>query len=134
MGCCSSCIQYQKELKEQYKIYGKNTNWMSEYFPLLKDKSVFEMIIPGSHNSGTYNVSKSLKNECKCQNISINRQLDLGIRFLDFKYCRKGDKKNDVWICNRSARGMKFTIAMQEIKTFLFFHSKEFIIVRLNQD
>lgn len=134
MGCCLNCILYRIELNEQYKLYGKNPNWMTEYFPMLKHKKVFEMIVPGSHNSGMYHSSGILKSDCKCQNISIIKQLGLGVRFLDFKFCCKSESKRDVWISNRAIPSMRLNKAMLELNHFLVYHPKEFIIVRLNQD
>ena len=63
-----------------------NASWMKELNSVIGDTPLNELIVPGSHDSGTKNVSCPfwVNDMARCQNSTIAQQLDLGIRFLDF--------------------------------------------------
>jgi 1-phosphatidylinositol phosphodiesterase len=77
-------------------LYGSNLNWMGKYLPFLRDQKITELTVPGSHDSGTYKTTGALKELALSQNISIQQQLQLGIRYLDPRYASKGSGRKDV--------------------------------------
>ena len=93
-------------------IFQDLSNWMRDLPESKQSQSITELIIPGSHNSGTFELSKKLpvgpdESELvqklgnnpilgkltksiiyrwgKCQHCSIVDQLHLGIRYFDFR-------------------------------------------------
>ena len=86
------------------------SNWMADMMPAIGHLTLWELCLPGSHNTLTYDLScdkasgdslpnlgpleswplkdiamNEVRKLCKCQVIDIVEQLDAGIRFLDFR-------------------------------------------------
>ncbi|MCL1971505.1 MAG: phosphatidylinositol-specific phospholipase C, partial [Endomicrobia bacterium] len=70
---------------------GVNPNWMGKI--QNGALSLRELSIPGTHDSGTKNVS-NLSIGARCQNHDIFRQLNDGIRFFDIRLKKSGDMLN----------------------------------------
>lgn len=66
--------------------------WMS-FLP--KHMLLRDLIIPGTHAANTYDLNepKLLKSFVKCQKLGIMQQLEMGIRYLDFRFGIKTKKK-----------------------------------------
>ena len=89
-------------------------DWMGNLPPSVKCRPMCRLAIPGSHNSFTYSIDKdspvgpdhdrrlqNFANRCKwltrpfifrwavCQRLSVTGQLELGVRYLDFRLCRE---------------------------------------------
>ncbi|WP_237481364.1 phosphatidylinositol-specific phospholipase C [Lichenibacterium dinghuense] len=58
------------------------TDWMSS---IDKDTNVIDMSIPGTHDSGAYNITAFPSNWIKTQTLNLKQQLEAGIRFLDIR-------------------------------------------------
>ena len=119
MGCCYTCNLYNTECREQLALYGNNPNWMEIYAKKLKDKKIINLIVPGTHDSGTYRVFNVIKDVAKCQNFSIKRQLELGIRYLDIRYSAKSKKKR--WCMDLSWPKSEYKIRKWFTRSCLFF-------------
>lgn len=62
--------------------------WMSDHQPVLLDKMVHEIMIPGTHNSGAYdgsNLPPIIGNYALNQDKIVWTQLVFGIRYLDLR-------------------------------------------------
>ena len=93
------------------------SRWMEE----LPDDSDFSTILyPGTHDSGTYNLTPSNNDfswASKCQDLSIREQLAIGIRYVDIrvKYCNDpnmpppDDRLPGIW--NRRLQSVNFSDA-----------------------
>lgn len=63
-----------------------NPFWMAEIEPMIEDKSMNEIMLPGTHNAGSYQVGyvagtgARLNKYVICQDESIFNQLVYGIR------------------------------------------------------
>lgn len=108
-------------------------NWMNIYSSALAPLTIPELSIPGTHDSGTYDmpitVAKSLS---KTQSLSLYEQLIAGARALDLRVGYQSDKTGDeryvlvhgTWKSNTS-----LTEALQQVKLFIDKHPKEIVIL-----
>ena len=63
--------------------------WMKD----IDDSSyIGELSIPGTHDSGSYNIKNITTPFARCQNKSLEEQLNMGCRFLDIRLGYIGDK------------------------------------------
>ena len=78
-------------------IIAKNydANWMSLLNPNLK---LNEINIPGTHDSGTYNVAILKSEWAQTQNLNIKEQLELGIRYLDIRLALDDDDLTNIYL------------------------------------
>lgn len=63
--------------------------WMSH---IQDSKNLSEINIPGTHDSGTKFVSHNQKH-FRCQELSVEEQLKIGVRYLDIRCCAQNDGK-----------------------------------------
>ena len=125
---------------------------MRDLPPSIKAKSITEIAIPGSHNSGTYSLSKDMpvgSDQSKliqgigniptlgrffksilhlwgiCQHIDIEHQLQIGIRYFDFRV----GKVNGQFRIIHGLYGTKIGNILLEIGQFLAQHPEEIVIL-----
>ena len=128
---------------------------MKEIRPSLLHCQLYKLVIPGTHDSGTYGIKndnrytpskvwpskwcwwahtfwskEKIAGSCKAQGKSIGIQLSLGIRYIDLRLIRIGEKKFSTF------HGMKYGAnldeILDEIDAFIKGHKKEIIIIGLN--
>ena len=104
--------------------------WMEYYSDILKDLTLIEMTLPGTHNSGTYRpVAIYPASEIvRTQSISLRNQLDLGIRVLDL---RIGQNSAGDYIISHDKYRTQYSLsdALQEIVDFIDATGKEIVIL-----
>lgn len=114
-------------------------NWMSEYGSMPLN----ELIIPSSHNSGTYNISAASRISpdsptplaalvpcivapiSKCQGLNILQQLNCGIRIFDLRICYRGLSQ---WIVH-GQYSVSLRDALKNVDVWLDTHPKEVVII-----
>ena len=108
------------------------TNWMS----YLYDNLYLNRInIPGTHDSGTKYVDAG-----QCQNIPINEQLDMGVRFLDMRVGVMwrnvdGRKQHYLQIYHGDFNAnLSFDQVVDWCSSFLKAHPTEFIVMSVKED
>ncbi|PVF92106.1 PLC-like phosphodiesterase [Serendipita vermifera] len=101
------------------------TQWMSS---LDDSTQLSQLSIPGSHNSASYNC-KDEWNLRNSQLMSLLRQLDIGIRALDFRYAFH---KNKITLSHYPDQGLEEVI--HDLKIWLESHPSETIFVSLSPD
>ncbi|CAB3398210.1 unnamed protein product [Caenorhabditis bovis] len=136
-------------------------NWMSRLPNELKQQSILTLCIPGSHDSGAYNLSTSqptghdqpmwkmlrrlsklhgsrtiIKRWSETQTLSITDQLNIGIRYLDvrFELIRKHVEEgdfNNVKIVH-ALYGVSAPQFLVEITDFLNKNPEEIVILDIN--
>ncbi|MDL2272962.1 phosphatidylinositol-specific phospholipase C domain-containing protein [Oscillospiraceae bacterium OttesenSCG-928-G22] len=102
------------------------TNWMS-FLDQAKKLTAFS--IPGTHDSGTENIAPGGGH---CQNYSIERQLNDGIRFLDIRlkeYNGNLQLFHGAYDC-----GVNFHTVLQWCQTFLVEHPTETILMSIKNE
>ncbi|GLO63480.1 1-phosphatidylinositol phosphodiesterase [Vibrio sp. MACH09] len=95
-------------------------NWLKN---IRDDKYITELCIPGSHDTMT---SMCEDVYYKTQSLSLSEQLNIGLRFFDFRITRNLVAAHREWISDITATSM-----FDELVTFLDKNPSEFIIIRL---
>ncbi|KAL2885218.1 1-phosphatidylinositol phosphodiesterase [Ceratocystis lukuohia] len=104
---------------------GENADWMD---PLRDDTLLSDLVIPGTHNSMTYDLESSL---WQSQNIPLERQLAGGIRYIDIT-CRH-DKNGILVYHGLSDTTYSLPIVLETIFDFLGEHARETVILRIQR-
>ena len=138
--------------KKKYNL----SNWMNEYYSKIKDKTLKDIPIIGSHDSGSYScngvygispksgfpnnlyfLSKIFRLDYKFYNWSIDQrskiqeQLYNGIRYFDLRICLS-ILDNKIRIIH-GFYGVELSIILTEIVNFLNINPNEFIILNLSE-
>lgn len=113
-----------------------NEHWMADNWDFIKDKKLAQIVIPGTHDSGTYQLRFGNGiNVAKTQNVSIGEQLKDGIRYLDLRLieAKHRDCADDSvwWIHHGGFYSYRLQDALDEIASFVKkpANSKEVIIL-----
>ncbi len=98
-------------------------DWMST---LPDSISIRHLWIPGTHNSCTYKTSSSFS---KCQTYDLKEQLNMGARYLDFRFVYR----NNTLTMFHGYDNLQMTMedALSEIKQFLEENPSEMILLRM---
>jgi hypothetical protein len=108
-----------------------NKSWMGNANELIKDTPLCLLPIPGSHDSGSFG-DYATSGTAKTQSLSVVQQLELGIRFFDFRI-RANDKtffihhgptptENDVF--DKQGKGI-----FADVRTFVTENKGEIVIL-----
>ncbi|XP_075259499.1 1-phosphatidylinositol phosphodiesterase-like isoform X2 [Convolutriloba macropyga] len=109
------------------------SNWMSH---ISGTWHLSQVTIPGTHNSGAkFNLEKSflcLPQACACQTMSIERQLQSGVRFLDIRLHHRNDK----FRINHAVvdLGLSFDDVIHAVRKFLRSNGREAIVMRYREE
>jgi hypothetical protein len=104
--------------------------WMND-LAFLRDRPLREIVIPGSHDAGTYKLYYPVdNNSSKCQQVSVLEQLRAGSRYLDLRAWKASD--NEYWMYHGLAwSDVKLVDVLTDIKTFLTESTGEVVIATL---
>ncbi|PIT83707.1 hypothetical protein [Limnohabitans sp. 15K] len=113
------------------------SGWMARTWGTIKDKRLDQLVIPGTHDSGTaFMDSRYGMNTARTQSGSIGTQLSDGIRYLDFRVeeaTHRGCADDSVWWFNHGMyrSETRLMTALDEISAFLGqpANAKEFLIL-----
>ena len=105
----------------------KGVRWMSA---LEDDRAINELSIPGTHDSGATHSIADVAG--KCQSMSIEDQLYIGVRFFDIRLQLVGDDFNIVH--SFVDQGLNFDTALSAMVDFVTENPSEFLIVSLKKD
>ena len=145
-------------LEKERIINYSASNWMDEDFEVLKDKTLNEIVLPGSHDSGTYSLKlklapdappavielisklgkfglkklalKIVKKWAEAQCVDIFSQLQIGMRYLDLRVM--WNDHDNSFRMHHSLIGTNFLNVLRDIKTFSDNHPKEIIILDIS--
>lgn len=130
---------------------GKNNNfnlktWMTYYWDCIKYLLLKEIIMPGTHDSATGIMSKTnaqrssdglaptvvpasaMVQWCKTQDLTIAKQLEIGVRFFDL---RPSVEKNNVVYLSHGLLGEKLSDVLRDIANFCRENPRELIIIKV---
>ncbi|MBO4554194.1 MAG: phosphatidylinositol-specific phospholipase C domain-containing protein [Clostridia bacterium] len=97
--------------------------WLSEWMSRVRDDvRVNHMVIPGSHDAGTYDMMWM----AETQNRTIKEQLASGSRYFDLRVWKT---KGDYVIFHGPIKGARFEPILDDINAFLTAHPSEFLIL-----
>ena len=105
----------------------KGVRWMSA---LEDDRAINELSIPGTHDSGATHSIADVAG--KCQSLSIEDQLYIGVRFFDIRLQLVGDDFNVVHSFVDQATD--FDDVLVEMVDFITENPSEFLIVSIKED
>lgn len=107
------------------------------------NKSIKEINIPGTHDSGTQYVSTNVKHY-RCQSLSIKEQLEIGVRYLDIRSYIKGKMtipqiKHAGALClkteeNGSENCLTLSDVIKIAENFLLQHSSEAVFLQVKNE
>ena len=108
-------------------ITNKGVRWMAA---LEDDRAINELSIPGTHDSGATHSIADVAG--KCQSLSIEDQLYIGVRFLDIRLQLVGDDLNIVhsFVDQRT----DFEDTLEEIVEFIEENPSEFLFISIKED
>ena len=112
-------------------INKKESNTPSVWMKDVDDNKIInEMSIPGTHDSGALHSIFDVAG--KCQDVDINTQLNIGVRFFDLRLQLVED---DLKIVHSFVdQNLTFTSVMDDISSFVRKHESEFIIISLKKE
>ena len=129
------------------------STWMTDNYEKIKNKELKNLVIPGTHDSGTAAISEEnaivssdkgipeslakiapqkLVGWSKTQDLTIRKQLEIGVRFFDFRVSfEKEDKNNDNMLClSHGLRGEKLDDVLADIQDFTKKNPREIIMIK----
>lgn len=94
------------------------------------EKFLHELSIPGTHDSGA--LVETVRGTAKCQNLSIEQQLQSGVRFLDIR-CRH---IGDAFAIHHGPvyQELNFTDVLQSVTAFLLANPSETVIMSVKEE
>ena len=112
----------------------KLDQWMKDLQNKIGDRPLSHVIIPGTHDSGTYDLK--IYGASKTQNVNFSDQLLLGARFLDLRIVRRYNTRlnpiiNKEYFIHHGSKntGIKLKVALDQIKTFIDSKESEIVII-----
>lgn len=120
------------------------TSWMDS---IPGDRKLFDINIPGTHDSGSYaelisGTSENIGSRFHCQSLSINQQLNAGVRFIDLRGYAKSDNPDiKIGVCHGDGPlGLdpRFVLSFNDVLDacviFVRQHPTETIIILVKRD
>lgn len=101
---------------DSYKETTKLNNWMKN---ISDDKKLVDLVIPGSHDSGTIGMNWL----ANTQNYSIKEQLNSGARYFDIRVNKMDEDKFVIF--HGPINGVEFTPILNDIKDFIVTNPSE---------
>lgn len=99
-----------------------NERWMSDIWGFIKGRKLSDIVIPGTHDSGTYQLGTFTGvNTAKTQTIHIGDQLKDGIRYFDMRVreaAHRGCADPSVWWLYHTWDSYKLQDALNQIEAF----------------
>lgn len=110
--------------------YAGNSKWMETHWKYIKDHTMYDIILPGTHNSGIFSWHNTIA--YRNQENDINQQLKDGIRVFDIRVMKRSNiftmHHKGVFVTDGSQDLKK---ALDQIKNFLKNNDHEIIIIKL---
>lgn len=105
--------------------------WMKGIFDSIKSKTLGQIMIPGSHDAGTFEMNWFVRDWTKCQGRNFADQLNAGARYLDCRLTHyPGNSKDLFWFAHASfTSSTKLQVLLDTVKDFLDRTSHEIVIL-----
>ena len=131
LGLCTIVCTILCALFAMLPIQTTKANCPVSWMINLNDNAKIQTLsIPGTHDSGALHSIFDVSG--KCQDLSIEQQLNVGVRFFDLRLQNVGDKMQIVhsFVDQR----LTFASVMQSLDNFLKEHPSEFLIISIKKD
>ena len=129
------------------------STWMTDNYEKIKDKELRNLVIPGTHDSGTALISeenavvssdkgipetlakiapRKLVGWSKTQDLTIRKQLGIGVRFFDFRVSFEKEGKNSDYTLylSHGLRGEKLDDVLADIRDFAENNPREIVMIK----
>jgi hypothetical protein len=116
-----------------------NPFWMEENMKYLKDRAIKDIMIPGTHNAGSYEIGYKfepramLKKYVTCQDESVFNQLAYGNRYFDIRVSHENvlsHPKHNLWIVHGILRTeVTLEEVLRQVRDFLDATTAEVVIL-----
>ena len=103
------------------------TNWMSQINDSTK---ITDLSIPGSHDSGALHSIADVSG--KCQDLNIQSQLNIGVRFFDIRLKLKNNQLDIVH--SFVDQDLKFVDVLKDMVDFIKENNSEFLIISIKKE
>lgn len=108
-------------------------SWMWQYQQFIGRKKFTDLILPGTHDSGTYDMVSVIGQPwTKCQNLSLRGQLEAGARVLDLRIgFQSTESGNERFILVHDTWRSEITVhnALEQVKGFCSANSGEVVLL-----
>lgn len=107
-------------------------NWMEAYAGTIGALEPWQVILPGTHDSGSF--SSSYYTGARNQSLNIGEQLYAGIRCFDIRVMQA---TNGNWLMQHSGytdSSQSYPLALDQIAGFVASHPQEFIVILLSNN
>jgi len=110
--------------------------WMSCNKDLISNIIFGELVIPGSHDSGTYGIShkRAASGMAICQSENIYEQLMIGIRYIDLRSGASNNSLENIYIYHGPIKSVKFFECINDVARFSKKYEEEIIIIKIQQE
>lgn len=108
-------------------LWAAGHNWLTF---IDGEKFLHELSIPGTHDTGA--LIETVPGTAKCQNLTIEEQLQAGVRFLDIR-CRH---IGNAFVIHHGSvyQELNFTDVLQSVASFLEAHPSETVIMSVKEE
>ncbi len=124
------------------QVSSEHRRWMSD---LPDTAHIVNMSIPGTHDSGTYNVKLGagvfVANHAECQSLTITEQLNIGIRYFDIRTDQNGRINHGGFSCIKSKSAGKgstnylhFSDVLMEVNNYLNSNPREVVFIQIKAE
>lgn len=108
-------------------------SWMWQYQQFIGHKKFTDLILPGTHDSGTYDMVSFIGQPwTQCQNLSLRGQLEAGARVLDLRIgFQSSESGNERFILVHDTWRSETTVhdALEQVKGFCSANSGEVVLL-----
>ena len=106
-------------------------DWMGNAVQSRPEITIGEMVIPGSHDAGSYSIDtfKLFSAVGRTQNVTVLEQLHRGSRYLDLRIAGGGSDSVSIW--HGCLQGTQFERVLEDIHLFCQDFPGEFLIVEV---
>lgn len=150
-GDKAQIIQYQWKNadNQKWKVVKDCSDWMKELSPYIKNSTMNNIILPGTHDSGTSSAASSssfspdatdvikkinwmgsgtVAGLARTQDKNIGQQLQLGVRYFDLRVAPNPDCNNELYFVH-SKYGDSVSSSIKDVKSFLDKHDGEVVVL-----
>lgn len=121
------------------KLYSVKPTPQTEWMKRFALKTLSQLCLPASHQSGTYNMDHKLKQIplvegwSRCQKINIKQQLLAGVRFLDLRLMTD-EKTKEIWLHHNVVACVTFKSVLEQVRDFIVEFPSEIVGIYMTND
>jgi hypothetical protein len=125
-------MKSQRTHQKKLLTYKPHPKWMEEISNCIEHKKIQQLAIPGTHDSCTSQMDNRFLNRMlQCQNLSIDEQLDYGIRYFDLRFENCGVTKGYKIHHGGYTSACTLEHVLDAVVDFLNTNTKEIVIFKL---